>query len=336
MLVRKFLEDKERRNLSPFAALSVDSRGRLHKEMPCPIRTDFQRDRDRIIHCKSFRRLKHKTQVFLSPVDDHFRTRLTHTLEVAQIARTLARALSLNEDLAEAISLGHDLGHTPFGHAGEAVLNDILKEHGMSFHHSIQSVRVIDHLEKNGKGLNLTWEVRDGIIHHSQNDPMYPYTLEGQIVRLADHIAYIRHDIEDAIAAKVIKKSQLPKGPFKILGKKILDVILLDIIKMSRGKNKIAMSRKIQKAIDTVYEFLYNKVYVNPTAKAEESKVPRIIKSLFDYYLEHPETLKGFRKGMKQKKLIILVADNIASMSDRYATNQYTKIFVPDEWHGNG
>ncbi len=333
MLVRQKLEDKERRFLSPFACLSAESRGRMRPEAPCPIRTDFQRDRDRIIHCKSFRRLKHKTQVFLSPINDHFRTRLTHTLEVAQISRTLARALDLNEDLAEAIALGHDLGHTPFGHAGESILDKLLEPHGMSFHHSVQSVRVIDVLERNGKGLNLTWEVRDGIIHHSQSDPVLPATLEGQIVRMCDHFAYIRHDLEDAQAAGVIKAADIPKGPLKILGKKILDVVLTDAIEHSTGRPVIRMSPRITKAVDQLYDFLYREVYVNPIAKSEEAKVPHIIEALFNHFLEHPEEMDGYKSGMKGKRLLQKVSDSIASMSDRYATNLYQKLFVPDEWH---
>lgn len=329
MLIRKEIEDREKKYLSPYAALSSKTKGRKNAEKECDFRTAFQRDRDKIIHCKSFRRLKHKTQVFISPIGDHFRTRLTHTIEVAQIARTVARALQLNEDLTEAIALGHDLGHTPFGHAGEYVLDDILKEnYGRRFYHNEQSVRIVEVVEKDGKGLNLTWEVVDGIRNHTPDDP-WPETLEGCIVRLADRIAYLRHDIEDAISAGVLKESQLPRKHMKILGEKILDSIVTDIIKNSRRKPKIQMSKDVQNAIDGLYNFMYEKVYINPVAKREEAKVPILMRQLFRYYHYNEDFQKGFNTENEQLQHTV---DFIAGMTDRYAINKFTELFVPTEW----
>ncbi|NQU17893.1 MAG: dNTP triphosphohydrolase, partial [Candidatus Saganbacteria bacterium] len=239
-IIRREIEDREKKLLSPYAVLSAQTKGREKPEKECALRTAFQRDRDKIIHCKSFRRLKHKTQVFISPKGDHYRTRLTHTLEVSQIARTIARALKLNEDLTEAIALGHDLGHTPFGHGGEAVINDILKHYGMKFDHAEQSVRVVTEIEK----LNLCREIIDGILYHTHTGD-WPHTLEGVIVRLADRIAYIRHDIEDAIAAGVLKTGQLPKKHTEVLGKHMLDTIIFDIVRTSKGKPYVKMSKKV-------------------------------------------------------------------------------------------
>ena len=315
MIIRKEIEAREKKFLSPHAALSAETQGRQRPEKECPIRTAFQRDRDKIIHCKAFRRLKHKTRVFLSPVEDHFRTRLTHTIEVAQIARTIARALRLNEDLTEAIALGHDLGHTPFGHAGEYVLDDILKEnYGQRFDHSEQSVRVVEVLEKDGKGLNLTYEVINGIRNHTPDDP-WPSTLEGIVVRHADRIAYLRHDIEDAITAGVLTQKQLPKRQMKVLGKKnILDTIISDMIKHSRGKNKIAMSQKVQKAMDGLFKFMYKHVYTDPIAKKEETKVPILIRQLFRHYHYNSEFQRGYKTGADQ---IQHTVDFISGMTDR-------------------
>jgi dGTPase len=339
MQIRKEIEEREDIFLSPYAVRSKNSKGRDKKEKEDSIRTCFQRDRDRILHCKAFRRLKHKTQVFISPVEDHYRTRITHTLEVSQIARTIARALCLNEDLTEAIALGHDLGHTPFGHAGEDVLNDILKTLDVApkryFSHNEQSVRVVEVLENHGKGLNLTWEVRDGILHHPQKDKQLPATLEGQIVRYADHIAYIRHDIEDSILAGVIKKKDLPKKHTKVLGENILDAIIPNIIEKSRNKNRIQMDKRIENAMNGLYDFLYKKVYTSPTAKGEEKKIPVMITQLFKYYHENPEKLPYYKRSWKEVDIVQNIVDFIAGMTDRYAINKFTEIFVPNEWHAN-
>lgn len=328
MLIRKEIEEREKKFLSPFAALSSKTRGRKKKEQECDLRTAFQRDRDKIIHSKSFRRLKHKTQVFISPIEDHYRTRLTHTLEVAQIARTLARALRLNEDLTEAIALGHDLGHTPFGHAGENVLDNILKEnYGRRFFHNEQSVRVVEIIEKEGKGLNLCFEVIDGIRNHTPADP-WPETLEGCLVRLADQIAYLRHDIEDSVNAGIIAEKQLPKKDLKVLGRNILDCVVSDIIKNSRGKSKIKMSKKVNKAMESLYAFMYKNVYTNPSAKREELKVPELLRQLFRYYHYNLD----FQKGFPEEEQLQHTIDFIAGMTDRYAINKFSELFIPDEW----
>jgi dGTPase len=337
MLIRNEIEEREDKFLSPYAVRSKNSKGRDRKEKEDEIRTCFQRDRDRIIHSKAFRRLKHKTQVFISPVEDHYRTRITHTLEVAQIARTIARALSLNEDLTEAIALGHDLGHTPFGHAGEDVLNDILKTLDVApkryFMHNEQSVRVVEVLEKGGKGLNLTWEVRDGILHHPQKDKQLPATLEGQIVRYSDHIAYIRHDIEDSLLAGIIKEKDLPKQHTDILGKNILDTIIPNMIEKSKGKNNIQMDKRIEDSMNGLYDFLYEKVYTSSTAKGEEKKIPYLLAQLFKYYRENPEKLPYYKSTLKEIDIVQNIIDFIAGMTDRYATNKFTEIFIPNEWH---
>lgn len=328
MIIRKEIEAREKNNLSPYAALSSKTKGRKRPEKECDIRTAFQRDRDKIIHSKSFRRLKHKTQVFISPVEDHYRTRLTHTIEVAQIARTIARALGLNEDLTEAIALSHDLGHTPFGHAGEYVLDDILKQnYGRRFYHNEQSVRVVEVIEKDGKGLNLCHEVIDGIRNHTPDDP-WPETLEGCVVRIADRIAYLFHDIDDAIRAGVLTEKQLPSKHMEVLGKNILDTIVIDIIKHSREKSKIEMSKEVNKAMDGLYAFMYKNVYINPTAKREESKVPELLRQLFRYYHYN----KDFQKGFKGEIQLQHTVDFIAGMTDRYAINKFTELFIPTEW----
>jgi dGTPase len=337
MLIRNETEEREDKFLSPYAVRSKNSKGRDRKEKEDDIRTCFQRDRDRIIHSKAFRRLKHKTQVFISPVEDHYRTRITHTLEVSQIARTIARGLCLNEDLTEAIALGHDLGHTPFGHAGEDVLNDILKKIDVapkrSFLHNEQSVRVVEVLEKGGKGLNLTREVRDGILHHPQKDPQLPATLEGQVVRYSDHIAYIRHDIEDSILAGIITVKDLPKKHTEVLGENILDTIIPNIIEKSKNKNKIQMDKKIEDAMNGLYDFLYERVYTSSTAKGEEKKIPYLLTQLFKYYHENPEKLPYYKSGMKEVEIVQNIIDFIAGMTDRYATSKFTEIFIPNEWH---
>lgn len=324
MLLRVEAEKREEAILSPLASLSGRTRGRLVPEEPCPIRTEYQRDRDRIIHSKAFRRLKHKTQVFIAPEGDHYRTRLTHTLEVAQISRTIARALRLNEDLAEAIALGHDLGHTPFGHSGEEALNEVVSG---GFKHNLQSLRVVDVLE-GGRGLNLTWEVRDGIAHHT--GPVKPQTLEGQIICYADRIAYINHDIDDALRAGIITREQLPDECLKVLGnthRQRIDTMVTDIIRYSWEHGRIAMSPTVQQATDELRAFLFQKVYIGSPAKTEEGKAKNLLKQLYYYYLEHPETLPP--PVHPQDDLPRRVCDYIAGMTDRYAILQYTRIFVP-------
>lgn len=297
-------------------------------EAPCPIRTEFQRDRDRIIHSKAFRRLKHKTQVFIAPEGDHYRTRLTHTLEVAQIARTVARALRLNEDLTEAIALGHDLGHTPFGHAGEEVLDRLVPG---GFRHYEQSLRVVDKLEQ-GHGLNLTWEVRDGIRNHTGD--LKPHTLEGQIVHIADRVAYINHDIDDSLRAGIINQEDLPADALAVLGsttRERINSMVTDLIATGQTQAEIKMSPAVQEATDSLRQFLFQKVYIGSRAKAEEGKVKRVIEQLYHYYLEHPQTIAGFgtqdadaEASWEQK-----VTDYIAGMTDQFAINCYVQLFIP-------
>lgn len=327
-LIRREIEEREKKLLSPYASFSSKSKGREKPEKECALRTAYQRDRDKIIHSKSFRRLKHKTQVFISPKGDHYRTRLTHTLEVAQIARTIARALKLNEDLTEAIALGHDLGHTPFGHGGEAAINDILNHYGMKFDHAEQSARVVTEIEK----LNLCAETIDGIRYHTHTGE-WPHTLEGCVVRYADRIAYIRHDIEDAISAGVLTKGHLPRKHMDVLGKHMLDTIIFDIVKSSRGKKKIKMSRRVGVAVQGMYDFLYKKVYTNPIAKAEETKVPAMLKLLFRYYLYNPKTIPNYKKSMSEQETLQLTVDFVAQMSDLFATDKFKEVFIPLEWH---
>jgi len=319
-------------SLSPFATLSVNSRGRDREEPQCDIRPVFQRDRDRILHCKSFRRLKHKTQVFLSPKGDHYRTRLTHTLEVSQNARTIAKALRLNEDLVEAIALGHDLGHTPFGHAGERILNELCDE---GYRHNEQSVRIVEKLEKDGKGLNLTWEVRDGILNHQTS--MMPHTLEGKIVRLSDKIAYINHDIDDAIRAKVMSEEDIPLEIRKVLGmttKERLNTLIHNIIMNSMGKNDIVMSEEIGGAMQDLRKFMFQKVYTNPAAKGEEAKAERLLCELYAHYMGHIEILpeqyqRMHSEGEKKERV---VCDYISGMTDQYAVAKYREFFLPKAW----
>lgn len=332
MSIRENLERMEEISLSPFATLSVNSRGRDREEPQCDIRPVFQRDRDRILHCKSFRRLKHKTQVFLSPKGDHYRTRLTHTLEVSQNARTIAKALRLNEDLVEAIALGHDLGHTPFGHAGERILNELCEE---GYRHNEQSVRIVEKLEKDGKGLNLTWEVRDGILNHQTS--MMPHTLEGKIVRLSDKIAYINHDIDDAIRAKVMSEEDIPLEIRKVLGmttKERLNTLIHNIIMNSMGKNDIAMSEEIGGAMQDLRKFMFQKVYTNPAAKGEEAKAERLLCELYAHYMGHIEILpeqyqRMHSEGEKKERV---VCDYISGMTDQYAVAKYREFFLPKAW----
>lgn len=285
MTIRENIEKIEQETLSPFATLSQDSKGRKVEEEPCDIRPVFQRDRDRILHCKAFRRLKNKTQVFLTPKGDHYRTRMSHTLEVSQNARTIAKALRLNEDLVEAIALGHDLGHTPFGHAGEYMLDILCKD---GFRHNEQSVRIVEKLEKGGKGLNLTWEVRDGILNHQTRT--MPHTLEGKIVRLSDKIAYINHDIDDAIRAHILVKEDIPRELREILGettRERLNTLIHDIIINSTGIDDIRMSKDVEEAMHRLRRFMFQSVYQNPAAKGEEVKARELLKQLYGYYTEH-------------------------------------------------
>lgn len=326
---RQEYERFEQEYLSPYAALSINSAGREIYEEKCDLRTDFQRDRDRIIHSKAFRRLKHKTQVFLSPESDHYRTRLTHTLEVSQIARTAARALKLNEDLTEAIALGHDLGHTPFGHAGERALNSLLS---FDFTHYQQSVRVCKKIEKNGRGLNLTAEVLNGIQCHTKGE--WASTLEGKIVRYADRIAYINHDIDDAVRAGIIKESDIPSAACEFLGdtkSKRINSMVNSLVKNS-GQN-IAMDSEILKYSDMLHDFLFEAVYLNPKAKGEETKVLGIIEGLFNYFMKNPERLEGeYAKIMEEEGCERAVADYIAGMTDHFAIFTYENLYIPQSW----
>lgn len=337
MNIRESLEEIEAKILSPKACLSLHSKGRARPEAPHPMRTAFQRDRDRIIHCKSFRRLKHKTQVFLAPFGDHYRTRLTHTLEVSQIARTVAKALRLNEDLTEAIALGHDLGHTPFGHAGEETLAKLLPQ---GFSHYEQSLRVVEKLEYEGKGLNLTFEVRDGILKHSkgrgeildENKEDMALTLEGQVVRISDVIAYVNHDIDDALRAEVIKEKDIPRHLVKILGKwhaSRIDKMVEDVVEASlkMGLEEIAMSEEIMRAVVELRDFLYEKVYLNPYAREELQKTEKILTDLYEYLLKKPEDyIKSYPEGDSLEKR---TGDFIAGMTDQYALALYGKLFFP-------
>ncbi len=333
MVLREKREALETIMICSRGVRSVESKGREVPEEPCVLRTCFQRDVDRIIHCKSFRRLKHKTQVFLQPEGDHYRTRLTHTLEVARIARTIARALELNEDLTEAISLGHDLGHTPFGHAGERALNELMHDEG-GFRHYEQSLRVVDCLEKEGFGLNLTWEVRNGILRHTC-DPLAA-TLEGQAVRLADRVAYINHDVDDAIRAGIIEETDVPESIIKILGGRHsvrIDRITQDIVFTSLESDRISMSPVISKAVGQFHDFLYENVYRNPKAKGEESKVYGILSGIFEYYEKRPELLpEEYLKSAGREGIRRGVCDYVSGMTDKYAMYQFGQIFLPNAW----
>lgn len=332
MLIREMSEELERENLSELATKSSATKGRHRMEKECDIRTCFQRDRDRIVHSKAFRRLKHKTQVFISPEGDHYRTRLTHALEVSQISRTIARALRLNEDLAEAIALGHDLGHTPFGHAGEKVLDEI---HPGGFKHNEQSLRVVDLLEGNN-GLNLTWEVRDGIRCHTGID--LPSTLEGKIVRISDRIAYINHDIDDALRGRVIEEDDVPLHLMKVLGfthKERINIMIMDLVKRSKEAGDIVMSPEVRDAMSELRQFMFDRVYIGSDAKSEEKKAKRIVKELYEYYIIHfrelpPEFLLDIEK--ERCSVERAVCDYVAGMTDNYAIKQFEKIFIPSAW----
>jgi len=333
MSIREDLERMEQFNLSPYAALSMDSKGRLKEEEPCDIRPVFQRDRDRILHSKSFRRLKDKTQVFLTPEGDHYRTRLTHTLEVSQNARTIAKALRMNEDLVEAIALGHDLGHTPFGHAGERALNRVSPT---GFKHSDQSVRTVDILEKGTQGLNLTFEVRDGIMNH-QTEGM-PATLEGKIVRLSDKIAYIHHDMDDAIRGNILRESDVPREISEVLGYSTgerLDHFIHDIVTTSTNKNDIQMSVEVGEAMQKLRKFMFERVYTNPEAKSEERKAEVLMETLYSYYLNHIDLLpQDLIRLMEERGEIRerIVCDFLASMTDRFAIAKFEEIYIPKSW----
>ncbi len=328
--IREETQRIEREILSPYAALSENTRGRVREAAECPIRTPYQRDRDKVIHCKAFRRLKHKTQVFLSPEGDHYRTRLTHTLEVSQIARTIARALRLNEDLTEAVALGHDLGHTPFGHAGERALNRLMPN---GFRHYEQSVRVVERLENNGRGLNLTFEVRDGIRCHTTGQEAR--TMEGRIIRWADKIAYMNHDIDDAIRAGVIRESDIPRDITAVLGdtkNKRITTMVTSLIRNSPA-GVVGMDADVLEAYDALHEFMYEAVYLNDYAKREEKKVPHLIESLFGYYVRHPDRLpESMREIAEADGKEQAACDYIAGMTDRFAVDLYSNLFIPKAW----
>ena len=333
MKIREKLEERETQILSIYASFSKNSKGREKEEKQCDIRPCFQRDRDRILYSKSFRRLKDKTQVFLSPNGDHYRTRMTHTLEVSQNARTIAKALRLNEDLAEAIALGHDLGHTPFGHAGERALNAECPE---GFRHNEQSLRIVEKLENYGKGLNLTWEVRDGIINHEMN--LTPGTLEGKVVRLSDKIAYMHHDMDDAIRGGIIEESEVPDSITRVLGHSNgvwLDGFIHDIIANSMDTGDIRMSKEVYEAFHALRNFMFERVYTNPIAKGEETKVDDMIKILYHYYRDHIDVLPEYLKDMMgrgEASRERIVCDYVSSMTDRYAVAAFQEVYVPKSW----
>ena len=327
---RERTEQIERDILSPHAVLAAESRGREQPEPHDIVRTCFQRDRDRILHSKAFRRLKHKTQVFMAPEGDHYRVRLTHTLDVSQIARTVARALRLNEDLTEAIALGHDLGHTPFGHLGEQAITPFL---GRPFRHSEQSLRVVEHLENDGRGLNLTWEVRDGILHHPWSMPP-PSTLEAQVVRFADRIAYVNHDLDDAVRAGVLEPGELPSRALDVLGRTHsarVNTLVLDLIEQSDGKPDVRLSEPVSRALDELRDFMFAEVYLREGAREDHEKAVKLLRDLFGYFLEHPEQLPP-EYHRAPGDLPTRVADHIAGMTDRYALRTYERLFLPRGW----
>ena len=334
MNIRENLEQFELEYLSPYASFSRNSKGRLKEEEQCDIRPVYQRDRDRILHSKSFRRLKDKTQVFMSPEGDHYRTRLTHTLEVSQNARTIAKALRMNEDLVEAIALGHDLGHTPFGHAGERALDEVCP---YGFCHSEQSVRTVDLLEKRGAGLNLTIEVRDGIKNHQTKGN--PFTLEGKIVRFSDKIAYIHHDMDDAVRAGILKETDIPAEIGEVIGYTTgerLDHFIHDLITTSYEKNDIQMSEPVAKAMAQLRRFMFERVYQNREAKSEEKKAEVLVQTLYDYYRRHLELLPEdfIRLAERGEARERVVCDYIGAMTDRFAVARYEDIYIPRYWCG--
>ena len=331
MTLREETEALERRTLSPGAVRSAESRGRARPEEECGVRTCFQRDVDRIVYSNAFRRLKHKTQVFLEPEGDHYRTRMTHTLEVSRIARTIARGLRLNEDLTEAIALGHDLGHTPFGHAGERLLDRVMPG---GFAHYQQSVRVVERLEKNGEGLNLTWEVRNGIVCHTKGPQAA--TLEGQVVRLADQIAYINHDIEDALRGGVIYPMDIPLEVSRVLGfthGARIDALVKDAVEASRGQDAIRQSPEVGEAMAALKDFMFANVYTNPLAKGEEGKAQELLLRLFEHYQKNPDELPADFQAIRQEEGVDrAVCDYIAGMTDPFAVEKYKELFIPMGW----
>jgi len=337
MTIREQMEEREYRLLSSHATFSGRSLGRAVPEEPCDIRTCFQRDRDRILHSKAFRRLKNKTQVFLEPEGDHYRTRLTHTLEVSQIGRTIAKALYLNEDLAEAIALGHDLGHTPYGHSGEAALREVMQAAGFpGFEHNEQSVRVVEKLEKDGRGLNLSREVLDGILNHGTSD--MPHTPEGKIIRISDKIAYINHDIDDAIRAGVLTEEDIPKEYQNVLGGSVkirLNRMIHDVITSSMDRDDICQSPEVGEAMRGIRQFMFREVYYSPVVKAEEVKAQKMLKTLFSWYLAHPELIpESYRMHLLRGDPIeVIICDYISGMTDQYAVQKYEEYFVPKGWH---
>ena len=337
MTVREELEHLEHGRLNPLAAFSDRSKGRLVADDPMEndVRTCYQRDCDRIVHSKSFRRLMHKTQVFLQPEGDHYRTRMTHTIEVSRIGRTITRALGLNEDLAEAIALGHDLGHTPFGHAGETALTDCL---GKPFCHNEQSLRVVDTLENNGTGLNLTYEVRMGILGHTGDQ--IPETLEGQIIRRADQIAYVNHDIDDAIRAGILERSDIPAAITDVLGhghRERINALVCDCIQNSREAGAIVLSPAVEQALRDLRSFMFERVYRNPVAKGQETKAKDMLRRMYEYYYKNPHALpEDFQPQMSFDGLERTVCDYIAGMTDKYAVDKFTEIFIPSGWHVRG
>ena len=332
MTIREELEKREQEILAPWASLSNTSRGRMRPEAPCDIRPAFQRDRDKILHSKSFRRLKDKTQVFLAPAGDHYRTRLTHTLEVSQNARTIAKALCLNEDLVEAIALGHDLGHTPFGHAGERALNRVCP---LGFRHNEQSLRLVDVLERDGRGLNLSWEVRDGILNHQTSGA--PSTLEGQIVRISDKIAYFHHDMDDAMRAGILTEEEVPEEITGVVGRTTgerLDHFIHDIIRTSQGRPAITMSEPVAKAMKDMRTFMHRRVYADPVAKAEESRAERLVEVLYEYFFLHVNELPEYLQSIivDETSKMRAVCDYISAMSDHFAIAKYEELFIPKAW----
>ena len=337
MTVREELERQEHRKLNPLAAFADESRGRprFEETREDDVRTCYQRDIDRIVHCKSFRRLMHKTQVFLQPEGDHYRTRLTHTLEVTRIARTITLALGLNEDLAEAIAMGHDLGHTPFGHAGEDALSRCL---GKPFHHNEQSLRVVDYLERDGRGLNLTHEVRNGILCHT-GDP-WPNTLEGMVVRRSDQIAYVNHDIDDAIRAGLLTNDDIPESITDVLGhdhRNRINMLVTDAIRTSREAGTVMLSPEVDNALRDLRSFMFERVYRNPVAKSQESKAKDMLQRLFEYYISHPEALpEDFHPQLSFDGMERIVCDYIAGMTDNYAVSKFEEIFIPMGWQVRG
>lgn len=337
MTVKQELEHLEHRRLNPLAAFSDGSKGRPRpeEERQEDVRTCYQRDVDRIVHCKAFRRLMHKTQVFLKPEGDHYRTRMTHTIEVTRIACTITRALGLNEDLAEAIGMGHDLGHTPFGHAGEVALSECL---GYPFRHNEQSLRVVDYLEKDGRGLNLTHEVRFGIRGHTGE--VWPQTLEGQIVRRADQIAYVNHDIDDAVRAGVLRTEDIPQSISETLGShhsQRINTLVTDMIRTSREAGAVAMTPKVETALRDLRSFMFERVYRNPVAKGEEAKARAMLQRLFEYYTANPQALpEDFQPQLSFDGMERTVCDYIAGMTDKYAVDKYTELFIPASWNVRG